>query len=82
MSLKGAADRDLVFISGIDAFHLALQDDLQHTWRFNPDNDDLGGGIEQLLFDLVIPLGAGEFWLGISRSAYAGHFAQSEVFIG
>jgi hypothetical protein len=46
VSLKGAADRDLVFISGIDDFHLALQDDLQHTWRFNPDNDDLSGGIE------------------------------------
>ena len=44
LSLKGAADRDIVWISGIDAFHLALQDDLNHTWRFNPDDDDLAGG--------------------------------------
>lgn len=46
LALKGAADRDLVFISGIDAFHLALQDDLHHTWQFNPDDDSLSGGVE------------------------------------
>lgn len=46
LALKGAADRDIVFVSGIDAFHLALQDDLHHTWRLNPDDDSLSGGIE------------------------------------
>jgi len=45
LSLKGAADRDLVFVSGIDEFHLALRDDMQQTWRFNPDDDVLADGI-------------------------------------
>ena len=51
LELKGAADRDVVFISGLDEFHLALQDDLNQTWRFNSSGDELAGGIA--LDDLV-----------------------------
>ncbi len=48
LSLKGAADRDVVWISGIDDFHLALRDDsaAEPTWRFNASSDDVVSGIE------------------------------------
>ena len=48
LSLKGAADRDIVWISGIDDFHLALRDDsaTEPTWRFNASSDDVASGIE------------------------------------
>jgi hypothetical protein len=59
-----------------------LGDARNRSLRIAETADHLGGGTEQPLFDLVIPLGAGEFRFGISRSAYACHRAQSEVFIG
>ncbi len=48
LQLKGAADRDLVWISGIDDFHLALRDDsaAEPTWRFNATDDDVASGLE------------------------------------
>jgi phage tail sheath protein FI len=42
-SVKGAADRDLVWVTGVGA-HLLLRDPLANAWRINAVDDDLAGG--------------------------------------
>ena len=53
LSLHGAANCDVVWISGIDKFHLVLLDDSgpEPIWRFNASNDDFASGI--VLQDLI-----------------------------
>src|ERR1700722_2569361 len=52
------------------------------SFRITEAADDLGGGVEKTPLDLVVPLGAAQFWLRISRRADALHRAQSGVCLG
>jgi hypothetical protein len=57
VALRGAVDRDLVYIQGAgnDGFYLVLRDAIAQTWRFSSTGDDLGTAAVELQADLNDP---------------------------
>jgi phage tail sheath protein FI len=57
VALRGAIDRDLVYIEGTasDGFYLVLRDATAQTWRFSSTDDDLATATFELQGDLNDP---------------------------